>query len=79
MRQRRLRTVILFATHAQACAFEEAAERLGLGGRAIPVPGQLRAGCGTAWLAPDDDPGFWERVERAGLAFDEVGEALLYG
>ena len=65
--------VVTFPTTAAAMACEACCERRGLGGRMIPVPGEISAGCGLAWkvepearaeleaaLAEDDVP--WEEM-----------------
>lgn len=46
--------VVTFPTTAAAMSCEECCERRGLGGRMIPVPGEVAAGCGLAWkTAPE--------------------------
>nr|WP_286165957.1 DUF3343 domain-containing protein [Olsenella uli] len=46
--------VVTFPTTAAALSCEECCQRGGLGGRMIPVPGQISAGCGLAWkTAPE--------------------------
>lgn len=46
--------VVTFPTTAAALSCEECCQRRGLGGRMIPVPGQISAGCGLAWkTAPE--------------------------
>lgn len=41
--------VVTFPTTAAAMSCEECCERRDLGGRMIPVPGEVAAGCGLAW------------------------------
>ena len=41
--------VVTFPTTAAAMSCEECCERRCLGGRMIPVPGEVAAGCGLAW------------------------------
>lgn len=46
--------VVTFPTTAAAMSCEKCCERRGLGGRMIPVPGEISAGCGLAWkTAPE--------------------------
>ncbi len=49
MRPKELQLVVVFDTTAAALAFEAAALAAGLGGRLIPVPPSIKAGCGLAW------------------------------
>ena len=41
--------VVTFPTTAAAMSCEECCQRRNLGGRMIPVPGEVAAGCGLAW------------------------------
>ena len=41
--------VVTFPTTAAAMSCEECCQRRSLGGRMIPVPGEVAAGCGLAW------------------------------
>ena len=52
MRQKTQKLVITFHTTTEAMAAEQTFLRLGLPGRLIPVPRQITAGCGLAWMAP---------------------------
>lgn len=46
--------VVTFPTATAAMSCEECCERRGLGGRMIPVPSEISAGCGLAWkTAPE--------------------------
>ena len=54
--------VVTFPTTAAAMAAEEVCGRRGLPGRMIPVPGEVRAGCGLAWKA---GPGDWQTLSAA--------------
>ena len=49
--QKRERSVITFYTTADAMAMESLCTARGLGGRMIPVPGEITADCGLAWSA----------------------------
>lgn len=52
--------IVAFHTTADAFAFEAAAEGCGIPGRLGTIPRSISAGCGFAWLAPDESRG---RVE----------------
>lgn len=78
MREKQLRTVITFATTAAAMAMETYCKEQQLPGRLIPVPGQIRAGCGLAWMAPQAEK---QRLQAAmvtaGIVCDEISEHML--
>lgn len=55
MRLKRLYRVITFATTTAAMAAEKFCMDNGIGGRLIPVPQEISAGCGLAWrMTPED-------------------------
>ena len=67
-RVRRPALVITFPTTAAAMACEELCGRAGLPGRMIPVPGEIRAGCGLAWkAAPEDRDALCSALAEAGV------------
>ncbi len=47
--------LITFYTTTEAIAWERACREAGLPGRLIPVPPDIKSGCGLAWLAPKDE------------------------
>ena len=51
------RVVFTFHTTTDAMAMEALCKAAGLGGRMIPVPGEITADCGLAWCA---EPGLEE-------------------
>lgn len=67
-RSRQPRLVITFHTTTSALQTEKAARAQGFGGRLIPVPRELTAGCGLAWR---DEPEQEERL-RALLVREEI-------
>ena len=50
MREKRLWLVVTFPATTAAMAMEILCEKAGLPGRLIPVPREITAGCGMAWL-----------------------------
>lgn len=72
MRKKEPKTVITFATTADAMALEAAAKDFGdIPGRMIPVPSEIDAGCGFAWRCePEDEAALLEAIERHGLAYE---------
>ena len=70
-RVRRPALVLTFPTTAAAMACEELCGRAGLPGRMIPVPGQISAGCGLAWMAtPQDQDALVSALAEAGVAVE---------
>ena len=74
--------VVTFHTTAQALGFESFAKSLGLEGRLAPIPRQLSAGCGFAWLALTEDlPStvirFEDALERYSLGFESLQQIYL--
>ena len=51
MIQKQKRVVFTFHTTTDAMAMEALCKAAGLGGRMIPVPGEITADCGLAWCA----------------------------
>lgn len=75
MREKQLNVLITFATTASAMAMEQFCKENGYAGRLIPVPGEVRAGCGLAWVAPRTEKERLEAaMEAAGLTFAETAE-----
>lgn len=48
-RQRQQYLVVTFSSTAAALQWEQEARKAGFGGRLIPIPETLSAGCGLAW------------------------------
>ena len=49
MRQKHRQLIITFSTTTQALRVEKFCQENGICGRMIPVPGEIKAGCGLAW------------------------------
>lgn len=49
MRPKTMQCIMTFHSTTEAMQFEQAAKEAGFGGRLIPVPRELTAGCGLAW------------------------------
>lgn len=63
--------VITFPTTSAAMACEKTCQDNGLPGRIIPVPGEVRAGCGLAWKAhPGDRAALEPALVAAGVAVE---------
>ena len=50
MKKKELKTVITFETTTQAIGMESACKEYQIEGRLIPVPKEITAGCGMAWM-----------------------------
>jgi N-terminal domain of molybdenum-binding protein len=50
--KKRIKTVITFETTTQAIGMESACKKHQIAGRLIPVPKEITAGCGMAWMTP---------------------------
>lgn len=50
-REKSWRVIFTFHTTTQAMKMEQCARKQGQTGRLIPVPRQISAGCGMAWMA----------------------------
>ena len=70
--------VASFHITTDALAFKQAAAREGLRGRLAPIPRQLSAGCGMAWLEPNGLPETLEGVaKRSGIELEQATELEL--
>ncbi|MDO4549040.1 MAG: DUF3343 domain-containing protein [Clostridia bacterium] len=78
MREKSMRLVVTFKTTTDAIAMETACRESGLAGRLIPVPREITAGCGMAWLAPvEDGKALADFMRKAGLYHDGWYEMML--
>lgn len=66
--------VVAFDSTASALAFASSAQAAGLGGRLIPVPRSLSAGCGIAWR---DLPANRKHIESI-IAAEAIDDAQLH-
>lgn len=74
MRESRCYCIVTFHTTTEAIAFEKACRKDEIGGRLIPVPRQISAGCGLAWRAePEQEPLLCRLAKERKLQFTAVG------
>ena len=65
--------VVGFHTISEALAVEKASKEGKLPGRLGPVPREVKAGCGYAWLAEDSERAELERaLEEQNLAYEAI-------
>ena len=75
MRAKERRLIVAFYTTHDAMAFEDFCAERGVGGRLIPLPRQISAGCGLAWSAPPGDAaGMRALLEEAGIEAQHLKE-----
>ena len=68
VRKKERRLIVAFHTTHDAMAFEDHCRARGAGGRLIPLPREISAGCGLAWSAPpDDEEGVRLLLSEAGI------------
>lgn len=74
-RRKQNRFIITFHTTQEAMAAEVFLKENGFPGRLIPVPREITAGCGLAWMAPPEaGEGLLKGMKEAGLRWQEAGE-----
>lgn len=70
--------VASFHTTTDALAFKQAAAHEGLRGHLAPIPRQLSAGCGMAWLEPEAPAAaLGEIARRHNVELEQATELLL--
>lgn len=55
MREKSEKFVVTFHTTSEAIAMEKGCRQREIPGRLIPVPRQISAGCGLAWICATED------------------------
>lgn len=72
------KVVFTFHTTTQAMYMEQCCKNKGAGGRLIPVPRQISAGCGMAWSAPlSERPALEQLIREREIEVEGVYELLL--
>lgn len=67
------RVVFTFPTTTDAMQMESLCKARKLGGRMIPVPGEITADCGLAWCAePEQEEALLAAMETAGIVSQGV-------
>jgi len=73
MRRKELHLILTFHTTTEAMAMEKYCKAMNIPGRLIPVPVQITAGCGMAWMA---DPINKEEIKALMAEFSLEVDAL---
>ena len=74
------RVVFTFHTTTDAMAMESLCKEKNLGGRMIPVPGELTADCGLAWCAvPQLEEVLTDSLNAAGIPVQGVYRLMVWG
>ncbi|MCU6761515.1 Protein of uncharacterised function (DUF3343) [uncultured Roseburia sp.] len=77
MRQKKKRCMITFPDTTQAMAMEAFCRERGLPGRLIPVPGELKAGCGMCWMTDPDMQDAWETAMKQNhICYEQLTEMM---
>ncbi len=78
MLKKEQKLIFTFHTTAEAMAMEKMCREQQLPGRMIPVPREISAGCGLAWMAaPADNEVLIEAMKKAGLLYEDCRELLI--
>lgn len=78
MRKKELRFIMTFNSTVEAMAAEAFFQEHHLPGRLIPVPGQVKAGCGLAWMAAcGERAGLMDMVRLGAIGYEAEGEYLV--
>lgn len=76
MREKKQGLVFSFRSTQDAMAVEEYFQKLGIPGRIIPLPKEISAGCGLAWVSPPEDRAQVDQALKE-LCIQAEGEAVL--
>lgn len=72
------KVVFTFHTTTDAMAMEALFKAQSLGGRMIPVPGEISADCGLAWCAePQMEEALTDALKAAGIPYQGVYRLVL--
>ena len=72
------KAVFTFPSTVQAMKMEQVCHSMGVTGRLIPVPGEISAGCGLAWVVPvEEKESIKKVVEEGSIEVEGVYEMML--
>lgn len=78
MIRKQLRVVFTFHTTTDAMAMESLCKENALGGRMIPVPGEITADCGLAWCAaPEQEEILMNALRAAAIPVQGVYRLMI--
>lgn len=78
MRPKILQCVVTFHSTTDAMRFEQSAKEAGFGGRIIPVPRELTAGCGLAWKDEVSEKEALEQMlKQQQLGYERIVELII--
>lgn len=78
MRDKQNRFIITFHTTQEAMAAEQFLKEKGFSGRLIPVPREITAGCGLAWMTrPEEGASLIQGLRSAGLCWQDFCELFV--
>lgn len=71
MREKQLRFIITFQSTLEAMEAETLFKQKRLPGRLIPVPREVKAGCGLAWMAQaTDEAPLMEQMKASSVSYE---------
>lgn len=77
-REKKMKVVFTFHSTTQAMKMEEVCKKTETAGRIIPVPRQISAGCGMAWMADIEERKNIENIiDQENLELEGVYDLLL--
>ena len=78
MIRKQQRVVFTFYTTTDAMAMESLCKEKNLGGRMIPVPGEITADCGLAWCAaPEQEEALMKALRTAAIPVQGVYRLMI--
>ena len=78
MRNKEKKTVVTFHTTSDAMAMERYCRNAGIAGRIIPVPRELSAGCGMAFMGEKSQYDiFSDALKKAGIDAEGIHVCML--
>ncbi len=71
MRDKKRSAILTFQTTTQAMAFEKQCKNYGIPGRLIPIPKEIKAGCGLSWSMDAEEYSTYQQTIQK-LQFDQA-------
>lgn len=79
MRKKEIRTIIVFSSTSHAMAFYDICKKENAPGKAVPVPGNVKAGCGMAWcIKPSEREEIIRLINRTNSPYEGIYETEFF-
>lgn len=73
MRDKKKAVILTFRTTTQAIAFEKQCNNHSIQGRLIPIPKEIKAGCGLSWSMDIEEYSTYQQtIQELQLKFDQA-------